>query len=791
MSANPQNVPPELTGSEPTDRRPGRERTGQIAGFSAFTSSSAPISYAPGHEALQALLAFSSLHEKIRERRARERLGLQAGTADVWELEQFVLDEVLQLVSERALTLTGADGVAIALVDGDAFVCRASAGSIAPEAGTRLDPKSGFSGACLRTGGIVRCDDSENDARVNVLVCRSLGTRSIVAIPIASSHGTIGLLEAFSGEAYGFNDSDVRSLNLLAELILAALKPEEENRMAEVSQRLVAGEGASSRFSDAGIHDVARFSESNPPAVQESGPDDSAGNGPTTGGSSATDASSPESAISQVPERGHKFKPRVGLIIAVLLLALAVLGAGIWWKSHPQMSVSSPGAAAPTSVAEPVQQAAPSAPNVGVSPPSSTDAKRPLQQLVTGIWNVSSPDSSTVIIDLQGEVQYEAHRLSDPERIYFDLHGTSLAHGLFGKTIEVGDPMLARVRIAQPRKGVSRIVLETNGASNFSVSLQSNPYRLVVEIRKAFKTDSGAVSPLADAERREAARTSADSPAKGFHDRDIESRNLQNQEFGVGMTSQPASIPAVPGRAGGKSERPQQIRLPKFRLVLDPGHGGWDLGTVGRKGLMEKDLVLDIVGRLGKLIQRRLGAEVIFTRQDDTYLPLEKRTEIANLAQADMFVSVHANYSEDSSARGAETYYTNTYSSVRARTADANSAVAENINWNDVDIREKVQQSRRFAVAVQQAMHRALAAQIPGMRNRGVKKASYVVLTGTSMPAILAEVSFVSSPADEDKLKSSNYRQNIAEGLYKGIAQYITTNHRVNLASASGKAKGL
>ena len=188
------------------------------------------------------MLAFSSLHAKIRERRARERVGMQSGAADVWELEQFVLDEVLQLVSERALTLTGADGVAIALVDGDAFVCRASAGSIAPEAGARLDPKSGFSGACLRTGGIVRCDDAENDVRVNVQVCRRLGTRSIVAVPITSSRGIIGLLEAFSSEAYGFNDSDVRSLKLLVELILAAVKPEEEDRMAEISRRLVAGD---------------------------------------------------------------------------------------------------------------------------------------------------------------------------------------------------------------------------------------------------------------------------------------------------------------------------------------------------------------------------------------------------------------------------------------------------------------------------------------------------------------------------------------------------------------------
>ena len=160
--------------------------------------------------------------------------------ADVWQLEHFVLDEVLQLVAERALTLTGADGVAVAMAEGDAIVCRAAAGTIVPEPGARLDPKSGFSGACLRSGGIVRCDDTEHDPRVNVQVCRRLGTRSIVAVPIASAHGTLGLLEAFSAEPYGFNDSDVRSLKLLAELILAAMKPEEENRLAEISQRLVA-----------------------------------------------------------------------------------------------------------------------------------------------------------------------------------------------------------------------------------------------------------------------------------------------------------------------------------------------------------------------------------------------------------------------------------------------------------------------------------------------------------------------------------------------------------------------
>ncbi len=176
-------------------------------------------------------------------------------------------------------------------------------------------------------------------------------------------------------------------------------------------------------------------------------------------------------------------------------------------------------------------------------------------------------------------------------------------------------------------------------------------------------------------------------------------------------------------------------------------------------------------GRLGKLIESKLDAKVIYTRQDDSYLPLEKRAEVANLAGADLFLSVHANYSDLSTARGVETYYTNTYSSIKAR-ADGDDPQLKQVDWTGVDIRAKVTDSRRFAADVQQALYGGLATRNPDIRNRGVKKAEYVVLTGTQMPAVLAEVSFVSSPADEDKLQSEDYRQQIAEALYKGVAKY-------------------
>lgn len=760
MSANPHNTSLGLPDTDSPDHGlPEREllerklHDGDSAGESVAPSSatgsgvdSSSASHVAGHEALQALLAFSSLHEQLRQRRAREKSG-EPLDADVWQLEQFVLDEVLQLVAERALTLTGADGVAVAMAEGNAIVCRAAAGTIVPEPGARLDPRSGFSGACLRTGGIVRCDDTENDPRVNVQVCRRLGTRSIVAVPISSAHGTIGLLEAFSAEPHGFNDSDVRSLNLLAELILAAMKPEEENRLAEISQRLVAGESI-----EAPSHGVQDNESAAPEELLSA---------------EKTGVAESESSPAIFQEYGKKQKFPAGLAVLLLLMALA-LGAGLWWKfqhsapakSQPPAPVSTaaPATTAPASV-EKQPEPAPPVPVAEDEPPSGTDEKHSSPTLVTGIWHVSTADSSTVIIDMKGEVQYEAHRLSSPERIYFDLRDTTLAPGMFGKTIEIGDAHLARVRIAQPTKGVSRVVLETTGASDFSVSLQSNPYRLVVEIRKAGQPSHSAIADLP--------KTTVVVP-------------------------QPVLTPAPPARAESKLDGRLRAHVPKFRLVLDAGHGGWDLGTVGRKGLMEKDLVLDVVRRLGKLVEDRLGAEVIYTRQDDTYLPLEKRTEIANLAQADLFVSVHANYSNDSAARGSETYYTNTYSSVRARTSAADEGAAtESVNWTNVDIREKVQKSRRFAVAVQQALYGMLASQIPDIRNRGVKKASYVVLTGTSMPAILAEVSFVSSPADEAKLQGSSYRQKIAEGLFKGISRYAATLHSVNVASAASKHSGL
>ena len=199
--------------------------------------------------------------------------------------------------------------------------------------------------------------------------------------------------------------------------------------------------------------------------------------------------------------------------------------------------------------------------------------------------------------------------------------------------------------------------------------------------------------------------------------------------------------------------------------------------------------------RLGKLLEARLGAEVVFTRRDDTFIPLETRTSIANQEQADLFVSVHANSSHDPDARGVETYYLNFTSSPEALDVAARENAASDKDIHELQdlvkkiaLKEKIEESREFASDVQQSLHSGLAAKNAGIRDRGVKKAPFVVLIGANMPSILAEISFISNPGDEKKLKGPEYRQRIAESLYRGISHYVNGLGGVKVATRIEKA---
>jgi N-acetylmuramoyl-L-alanine amidase/putative methionine-R-sulfoxide reductase with GAF domain len=736
-----------------------------------------------GGDALQALLAFSALHQQVRQRRAlaSRHNGFEtiARPTEFEPAEQFVLDEVLQLVAERAIAITGADGLGIALAENNEIVLRASAGTIKPDVGARIQRDSAFSGACFRTAQIIRCDDTETDDRVNLYACRQLGARSMVAVPLCGRRRVIGLLEAFSAEPFGFNDSDVGSLELLAELILGALKPEDDDRFAESAQ--VAEEKLTAPAIPATALPVEKVSALEvavpEPAPQTKAPSEIApavleptaahvAPALSTDSNRILDETAANIATSE-PVAEH----RPGMVLVLVLVVVAtLLAGGLWWKLknaqlsnlmiRPEQKITKPlGAenesATPAPPASPAPIASADSSDItanSATPNTATASEGPPEPgklpHITGIRHWSAADSSTVVLDLEDQIQYEAHRLAHPDRIYFDLHDTSLAPELAGKTIEIGDALLARVRVAQPTSGLTRVVLETKSNSDFSVSLEPNPYRLVVQVRKL------GVSTKADV-------------------------NL----FPGTVQAEKLAIVVPPPT---HEDLQLRARVPKMRIVVDAGHGGWDLGTVGRRGLLEKDLVLEIAQRLGKLLESRLGADVILTRNDDNYIPLDERAGMANQSQADLFVSVHANYSDLPSARGVETYYTNFFSAPNAKDLETRAGASKSASTatlSPADLHDRIEQSRRLAASVQRSLYGTLAADNPGLRDRGVKEASYVVLTETAMPGILAEVSFVSSPTDEQKLRSDGYREQIAEALYKGIARYAANSHGVKIAA--------
>jgi N-acetylmuramoyl-L-alanine amidase len=218
------------------------------------------------------------------------------------------------------------------------------------------------------------------------------------------------------------------------------------------------------------------------------------------------------------------------------------------------------------------------------------------------------------------------------------------------------------------------------------------------------------------------------------------------------------------------------------RVVIDPGHGGHDVGTSGPSGFYEKDLVLDVSLRLGALIERRLNSEVVYTRSDDTFIPLRERTEIANEHRADLFLSIHANSSSASAASGIETYYLNFTTSKSALDVAARENAGSDRSIYDlkdlvqqITLKEKVEESREFAGKVQNSMMTLARKSNDRSRDRGVRKAPFVVLIGASMPSVLVEIGFLSNPKDEALMKKPEYRQRIAEALYKGVSQYANS----------------
>jgi N-acetylmuramoyl-L-alanine amidase len=462
---------------------------------------------------------------------------------------------------------------------------------------------------------------------------------------------------------------------------------------------------------------------------------------------------------------------------------------------------------------------------------STSGGEKPKAVGVPSVQHIRStltPDGTEVVIDLEDAVQYISGRIANPERIYFDLHAARLSPALLRNKIRVSGELLTQVRVAQNKRGVVRVVLDVNGVRDYAASLMHKPSRLVIELYGTGGPRGGAVQsakaspPASKNSINDRAENAPDTESGALN---VPPTNDNPQPMGTSEEPAPAPVAAKPipspvkilntrSAKTGAGSKPDLVQPPVMpvptrdgqstltralglkigRIVIDAGHGGHDTGTIGPTGLMEKDLCLDVALRLGKIIQQKLpGADIVFTRSDDTFIPLEDRTRIANEAKADLFLSIHANSSPDHGARGIETYYLNMKGSPEAMAVAARENAVSQQGIHDLEEvvkkiarTEKIDESRELAEDVQDSLSKRIQKTTKPVKNRGVRKAPFVVLIGADMPSILTEISFLSNAADEQLLKKPEYRQRMAEGLYQGVSDYLQS---MNSMAVNGTAK--
>ncbi len=426
-----------------------------------------------------------------------------------------------------------------------------------------------------------------------------------------------------------------------------------------------------------------------------------------------------------------------------------------------------------------------------------------------------SGDSSTrIVIDVERKVELQSDRAVNPDRLWVDLVGTRLHPNLARRVFPVGDGLLEQVRVAQNRDDVVRVVLDFKDVWEHQVFFLDNPTRLVIDVRGQARPapQTAQVAPPALPTRRVNGMVPGDTAG--------ESTGATPPIAITGVDRLPASRPAPPpatrsappppavaaapptpapeppatNRAGSYSLA-RQLGLGVRRIVIDAGHGGHDPGTIGRGGLQEKDLVLDVALRLERLVRRDLAADVILTRATDVFIPLEERTAIANTRGADLFLSIHANSSRNASARGIETYFLNFAQDPHAEAVAARENAISPATLKDlqnlvkaITLNSKIDESRDFAAAVQESMVSGVRQQHT-VRDRGVHTAPFYVLIGANMPAVLAEIAFVSNPEDERRLKDGDYREVLARSLLGGVRSYLEALNRTQMRQLTDAAR--
>jgi len=456
---------------------------------------------------------------------------------------------------------------------------------------------------------------------------------------------------------------------------------------------------------------------------------------------------------------------------------------------------STPAPAAAVSV-EPQERAAPPSRPSAASIATIKDVRR----AVMG-------DTVRITIELDSEVPFHDERITDPDRLFVDLPSTRPARSLLDRTVRFdGDADIVRqVRIGRHPNNTTRVVLDASGVSSYSVYPLYSPYRLVIDctrVRSAASKAAAAPLPATSLLTLSARpvivsikRAPTSSPRAAVS---IAEARL---EMVPSASSSSLALPAAPTpRKETSTIAPtgltppalpltgvsiaRQLGLGVSRIVIDPGHGGHDPGAKG-KGVSESELVLDVALRLEKLLTAVPGVEVILTRRDDEFIPLQERTAIANREGADLFLSIHANASPSAQARGIETYFLNFANNLSAAAVAARENAASGQAMaalpdfvKAIALNNKIDESKDFATQVQRAMVDKLRGTNRTIRDLGVKQAPFVVLIGAAMPSVLAEISFVTNLQEARLLKSSAYRQKIADALFSAVQKYQTSLKR-------------
>ena len=382
-------------------------------------------------------------------------------------------------------------------------------------------------------------------------------------------------------------------------------------------------------------------------------------------------------------------------------------------------------------------------------------ASRPKLVSVKDIRYWSTPNYTRVVVDLDSRVKYDYHllkadpKVNKPRRFYLDLKNARVTSEI-DLTITIKDDLLKRARAGQHTKDTVRVVLDMESIGQYKVFPLYDPFRIVVDVRRYGRPE-----------------------AKGTYRSALKKR--------------------VPGKGIKKARGPdstvslaRQLGLNVRRVVIDPGHGGRDPGTQARGGIREKDITLSIAKLLAKKLKKELGCEVFLTRNKDIYLPLERRTAIANMKKADLFISLHVNAHKNRRVRGLETYFLNIATDERAVMVAAreNATSKKNISdlqviLNDLMLNTKIHESSRLAHQIQKGMMSRVVKKYRRVKDLGVKQAPFYVLIGAEMPSVLVEVGFLTNRTEKKRLLSKKYQEWVARGIGEGIKDYIVSIDQV------------